>query len=119
MSQKINLPDFEDIANLADEIGELTRIKLNLELNIKLGETKVVLEAQKNPNYFQNGKIPSMDFIKNSYMVTGFDGNLVPLRAELANIVGSLEKAKLRFQMYQDLIGLYRTESANQRKAVS
>ncbi len=112
---KINLPDLDDMATLVDRMGELTKRKTILEAQLRIYESNIVKEYSTK---ILNNKPMSMDFIKNSYMITGPTNELTKYRAELAMITGELDALKLKFQFYQDLIGLYRTEAANQRLAL-
>lgn len=115
---RIELPDFDDMFAIAERISELTLKKISLSTMIELAQADVVKRATTDTSYFVNGKTPSMDYIKNSWMVTGFNNELVETRIELANVISGLEKAKLEFQIYQDMIDLYRTQAANERASV-
>lgn len=112
---KIQLPDFDDLFELNEKISELNKRKLYLDLDIKLGEAEVTKKAMLDDTYLVKGKPPSMEFIKNSYLLTGFEGELIPLRKEFAEVYSELDMQKMKLQLYRDLIDLYRTESANER----
>ncbi len=117
--KQIELPDFEDMFKLAEEIGELTRMKLQLEHIIELTEAEVVKTVMKNPEYFVNSKPPSMEYVKTTYLRTGFDDNFMKTKTKLNITISKLETDKLKFQVYRDMIDVWRTVSANQRASVA
>lgn len=111
----ITLPDFADMINIANGIADLLRDKLWLENEISFDEAQVTVEA--SGKILVNGKPPSMEYIKNSYLVTGFDGKLKEKRNKLADVQAELERKRLILQIYRDMLDIYRTESANERAA--
>lgn len=115
--KELVIPDFEDMVRTAEKIGELIDKKLSLEVKIKDLESKIVLIATTDSKYMQNGKPPSMSFIESTYKYTGLNGELIEDRLAFASTVSELEKEKLLFDIMRMQIDLYRTESANQRKA--
>ena len=122
--KQVEIPDFDDMFKLAEEIGKLTREKLILEHTLEVREAWIVRRVVSDPKYFVGGKSPSMEFIKKTYLITGLvdeDGGseLIKQRAELTEKISELEKSKLRFQVYRDMIDVWRTVSANQRAAVA
>jgi hypothetical protein len=115
---KIQLPDFDDLFELNEHISTLSKKKLQLDLEIKLGEADVTKKVMMGDAYLIKGKPPSMEFIKNSFLLTGFEGELVSLRKEFIEVSSELDMQKMRLQLYRDLIDLYRTESANERAII-
>lgn len=113
----MNLPDFDDMQDLAKEIASLTREEMMLEVEIKAAEAEITKTAMADPKYFQNGKAPSQAFINSAYMYTGFNNELVPKRQRLAEIAGLLSLSKMRMGFMKDMIEIWRTESANNRMA--
>ncbi len=118
MTEKILLPDFEDMFKLIETIKNLTLSKMKLDLEIKFSEANIVKVVMSTTDYYQNGKPPSMEFVKNTYLNTGLTGELKLLKETLAEITADLEYAKAKFQLYRDLVSLYQTQSANERAAV-
>lgn len=110
-----SIPDFEDFMKLADEIGELSFEKMRLENQIKTKESETFKKAMTIPN--GDGKFPSASFVTNSYLHTGIDGELIGLRDGLAFLISELDKKKIQLSIYRDMIGLFQTVSANERKA--
>jgi len=104
--------------DLIDEIGSLAKRSMELELELKLGEAKVTLTATSDTKYFQNGKSPSQTFIDSSWKITGFDGELIPLREELIGCEWKMEVAKGRLDLLKKMIEIWRTQSANERLTV-
>jgi hypothetical protein len=109
------IPDFDDLTKLVDEIGELSFRKLQLENRIKAAEAETFREAMARP--LENGKFPSSSFVANAYLHTGFDGQLIAEREKLADISAMLDKRKLLLSIYRDMMEMFRTISANERKS--
>jgi hypothetical protein len=110
-----SIPDFEDFMKLADEIGELSFKKMQLDNKIKAAETEIFKDAMSRP--LENGKYPSSSFVVNAFLHTGFNGELIEQRERLADISAMLEKRKLLLSIYRDMLELYRTFSANERSS--
>jgi hypothetical protein len=111
----VRLPDFDDMIGYANKISDLLKRKLVLEAEISFGEAEAVRYI--TGSVLVNGKPPSMEYIKNTYLVEGIDGILKNKRLELAEIIPELEKTKLMLQISRDMLDVYRTESANERAA--
>jgi hypothetical protein len=109
------IPDFDDFMKLADEIGELSFKKMQLDNVIKGKEALIVTQASTDVGYFMNGKAPSMSYIESTYKYTGFDGKLLEERTRLADITSQLEKKKIQLAIYRDMLEVFRTVSANER----
>jgi len=112
---KIELPDFDDLFSLNERISDLSRKKLQLDLQLKLAEADITKKSMLDEDYYVKGKPPSMEFVKNSFLLTGFHGELIPIRKELIDVITELDMQKIKLQLYRDLIDVYRTESANER----
>lgn len=110
-----SIPDFDEMINLADEIGELSFKKMQLENRIKAEESAIVAKVYSDVKYYVGGKPPSMSFIESTYKYTGLDGQLTQKREELAYVTSILEKSKLRLYIYKDMLEVFRTVSANER----
>lgn len=118
MDDRVELPDFEFVLKLVDEIGSLSKRVMELELTLDIEESRITLVATSDPKYLVGGKPPSQTFIDNSWKVTGFEGELVPLRTELIDNKWKLEVAKSTLDLYKKMIDIWRTQSANERTAV-
>jgi hypothetical protein len=51
-------------------------------------------------------------------LVTGFDGELLKKREQLAELESELEYLRMRYELDKIVIDVWRTQSANKRKAV-
>lgn len=113
-----NVPDFDDMMKLADTIGDLQRKSLILDLQIKEGISIATNTVMTDQNYLLDGKRPSMELVKSTFHISGLKGELIPMRRELAETEAELERAKLKFQVYRDMVTMYVTDSANKRASV-
>lgn len=109
------LPEFEDMLKIGDEISRLLLEKLVAERNIKIRESEIIKIAMTDPTYFVGGKQPSVSFIETAYMYSGLQGELIPLREELANILADLDKNRTRLDLYKEFLNVWRTLSASER----
>lgn len=116
MSNKV--PDFDDMMSLADKIGDLQRKVLVLDLQIKEKISIATSTVMSDQKYLMDGKRPSMELVKSTYHVSGLSGEIIPLRNELAETEAELERCKLKFQVYRDMVTIYVTDSANKRASV-
>lgn len=111
----MDIPDFSQLLEKANEIQALSRRKNLLSYQLDRKEAKIVLEAVFSSQRTVNGKSPSMDFIKTTWMKTGFNDELLPLREEFAIISADLEKSKTDLDLMRLQIDIWRTESATNR----
>lgn len=110
-----NLPDYDDMIKVSNEIGQLMLDKMKLDIQIKGIEATTVKEVVTNSLYYIGGKPPSMNFIEDTYKFTGINGELLPMREKLAEIISDLEKKKVQFEAYKNLLDMWRTLAANER----
>lgn len=111
------IPDFEDLSRLSDNIAELLFKKLLLDKDIKAGESAVFKRCMLDSGTFVGGKPMPVSMIENAYKFGGMDGELLPLRTELAEVTSKLEKAKLQLDIYKNMMDIWRTLSANERSS--
>jgi len=111
------LPDYEDFMTLAETIERLSTKKARIEIQLKTLETELVRKVTTDPAFFQGGKVPSMAYIDGTWKYTGLNNELVPLRIEYAELTSSLEKSKITMEVYKTMLDIWRTLSANERKA--
>ena len=122
MKENINelikkLPDYEDFIRLAEAIESISRERARLEIAIKSKESDIVKRVTTDPVYFQGGKSPSMTYIDTAFKYTGLDGELLPLRESLASKTAEVDKLKMTMDIYKTMLDIWRTLSANERKA--
>jgi len=109
------IPDFDEFNKLAEEISSLLYAKLSLDAKIKDGESNVFKVVSTDERYMQGGKPPSATYIDNTYKYPGLDGELLILRNDLARATADLEGKRLQFDIYKNMIEVWRTLSSNQR----
>lgn len=112
------IPDLEDMIKVAQKIKEVSLEKTRLDLVIEDTKSKTVIELTSKPEYFVNGKPPSMAFINATYLFTGLDGGLYEYRRQLGTVEAELEFLKNKLNIYRDMIDVWRTISANKRASV-
>ena len=111
----VNLPDFDDIERLINEISNKGLEKGNLELEIKDKEAGVTMTVTTDSTYFINGKAPSQAFIDRTYLFTGLSGELLPLRRRLNEVTAEYNRLKNLLDLLSSRIEVWRSEQANIR----
>lgn len=111
----IELPDFDEMMDLVEKITDLSKKKTLLEIRIKVEEANVTKTMTEDEKYYVKGKPPTQTYIDNSLKHTGFDGEILEMRNELAEVSADLERAKKMFELSKLIIDVWRTESANER----
>lgn len=109
------LPDFNDLFNLADEIRDAALKKLTIERNIKTKEAFVVKEITHNQDFWTNGKPPAMAYIESTFKYTGFDNEILFLRDQYNEATSELDRLKTRLSIYNSYLDVWRTLSATER----
>lgn len=118
MGMTAKLPDFEEMYGHIATIRSLGLRKAALEIKIKHSFSTVIREVVSNPEYYINGKSPSMTYIEKTYGFTGLKGELLSVRESLAETTADLEHARLKLDLDKSLIDVWRTQSANARLAI-
>lgn len=119
--KKVELPDFDDMIALASKIGnEKTKILL-AESRLEMLLAWITDTVTRGEKYWINGKPPSNAHISDTYHVLGIDSDsssqLVEIKNEIANLSGELRTDENLFKIYQEMINVWRTQSANERGA--
>ena len=114
----MELPDFEDMKDIIDEILEFSLRKAELEIAIKVAEANVFKVTFNDERFLQNGKSPSVAFVENTYKFTGIDEEIIELRVELGEILARLDYKKNELDLMKTLVEVWRSEQANQRVAL-
>ena len=117
--KEIDLPDFESMYKIVEEIRDKTLAHGILKAEIEEAESVITRTATENEEYFVGGKPPSQAHIQRAYFPTGFDGELLEKRKALAKLDTDVEYLKMRLDLDKLVIDVWRTESANKRLAVS
>jgi len=110
-----DLPDFTDLLNLAQEIKDLSTKRILKEIQIKSKESDVFLTVMQEDDFKVNGKTPSVSHFNEAYKTDGLVGEILPLRQELAEMIAELELLKRRFDIFEQMLDVWRTLSANER----
>jgi hypothetical protein len=111
----VNLPDFDELSNLAHKIREASVKKLMIEKDIKRAEAKVVSTVVGNSAWFRDGKPLAMSVIESTYKYTGLEGEIIPLREQYIESCGELDELRLTMDIYKNMFDVWRTLSANER----
>lgn len=110
---KIDLPDFDDMINIANKIFDLSMEKSKIDIEIKLKEKEAIEYAYSNMTI--DGKRPSMSYLESTVKVAGIDNNLIELRKKQMELSNEIELFKTVLDIYKLKIEVWRTMSANER----
>jgi len=119
MSEEPKLPDFDDLVELAGEIGKLKKELLLSKAQLDYLKANITEKVTSDNHYFVKGKPPSMSYIESHYHNLGYNKetkeNLLKLQTKIAQTEGDLKEKELLFEIYRAMIDVWRTESANRR----
>ena len=110
------LPDFDEMMKLANAIGDLNYKRIIIENGIATLEADAIKKSAET--LVVNGKPPSMEYLKMTVKHTGMQNEILPLRAELAEVESKLETARKLFEVMKAMVSIYQTDSANKRAAI-
>lgn len=110
------LPDVEDLLDLSAEIAKKQLAVSMLESEIKVQEANIVAECLTDSRRFSGGKPLSLAAIERLYLHTGFDGSILKLRNALSKAKVEAEELRRKMEVYKEMIELYRTIAANERR---
>lgn len=112
----MELPNFELLFSLADAIGELSREKGLLTIEIEYDKVKTIRSVTEDDSKRkENGKPLAMNFIEANFGYSGLNDELIPKRMRLVELESELKKKELTLKLLQMQVEVYRTESANNR----
>lgn len=115
------IPDFDELESLAEKAAEAKRKTIGLEHQLKQLEAQFISEALSNREYWQEGKRPTVTFCNTVVKEIGNTDEqreqLMELRQELAQQEELYYLHNSLIDIKRDKLALYRTESANKRKA--
>lgn len=112
------LPDYNDYLELASEIQKISFERMLTENAIKSREAEVFKEVMTNPKYFVNGKTVPVSYFENAYKFGGLEGEIIPMREHLADMVSRLEQKRAVIEIYKQMHELYKA-LAYQEKSMS
>jgi uncharacterized protein YukE len=114
---ELKLPDFDEMLDMANDIGGLTRdISIaKSQLNSELAAiTRIVIQDEK---YWTGSKAPAMNYIISTYHADGYSEEsrrrLEELRNNIAGMEGDLEYAKNKFKIYSAMIDVWKANQYN------
>lgn len=113
----ISLPDFDEMANLIDEINRVSIEKSKLELELKIDERNINETVSKDEKYFINGKPPSQTYIDNTWKFTGINNELIGKRNRLSDLTNQLDYVRMKYEFLKMIGDLWRTQEANRRNS--
>lgn len=115
------IPDFDELEKLAELAAKAKRKSTGLDHKIKQLEAQFINEALSDRAYWTEGKRPTVTYCNS---VVKEVGNTDEQKEMLLNLRQQQAEAEEKYHFYNSLIeirrdklALYRTESANQRKA--
>jgi len=118
-----NLPDFEEMLKIANEVGVLTTevaVYKNALSEVQAKITGVVMKVEDywvGPDSKGNFKPPAFNFIESTYHKVGYDDEtyeqLNHIRNHISVKLGRLEQLKLTFQVMRDMIDVWKTKQFN------
>lgn len=108
---EVNLPDFDEMYTTINSIRKLTVDVAKLDLKIKVLEGEVFVRGRDEG-------LP-VSQVTNAYKISGFDGEILPLRAELAEKQAELRFLENTLNLYRSKVEVWRTVSANERISMS
>ena len=111
------LPDFDDMLSLAGQIKEVSLLKAQKELELEEVKAAIIKSVTSNMNYYINGKVPSMSYMEKTFLVTGLQGELTPIKVEIEKLKAELNYLKEKMAIFKLMIEVWRTEQANKRAA--
>lgn len=114
MSNRVTFPDFDLLQELADEIANYTAEDILLEARYDFTKSNEIKEGLNDPT--PKGKSPSVSYVTS---LVDSSETLLNIKKEIAENKKKLKRSELKFKILLMQADLYRTESANQRNAIS
>ena len=120
--EKDNLiPDFDELEYLAERASKAKSKSISLDHQIKALEAEYIVEALNNREYWQEGKKPTITYCDKVVRQIGNTqeerDKLAELREEQSNQEELYHYYNALIEIRRDKLALYRTESANKRRA--
>lgn len=123
---EINLPDFDDLLAIADNIGKLSTKKILLEYELERRLAHITSITSINDEYFVNDRPPSMSYTEANYHKLGVDeefgkefteAGLESIRSDIAHMSGDLESEKNKFRVLTQLVDVWKADQYNKNQA--
>ena len=104
---EVDLPDFDKMYKIIEEIRDLSIEVAKLELTLKVKEGDIFVKGRE--------KDMPVNHITSAYKAGGFEGELVPERNTLAEKQAELKFKENVLALYRSKIDVWRSVSANER----
>ena len=104
---EVNLPDFDKMYQVIEEIKDLSVEVAKAELTLKVKEGDIFVKGREQD-------LP-VNHITNAYKAGGFDGELIKERETLAEKQAELKFKENVLALYRSKIDVWRSISANER----
>jgi len=118
MANNVELPDFDDMQQVIEGIGNVSREVELVKLEIIKGEARAVREGISDMSLYIGGKQPPISFLEATVKKTGIENELLPLRERLAGLESSLEVLRKSYDLLRIRIEVWRSLQANERASV-
>ena len=117
----IELPDFDEMVDMADRIGALKREVAMFEASLDAKIAEITRVVTMNKEYWPTPKVPAMNYIKTVYHVEGHTDvakkELVMLRTNIFDKQGALKTLELKFQVYRSMIDVWKADQYNKNQS--
>lgn len=115
------LPDFEEMLEISDEIGRLTTELAIMKEALKAHKAMIARVVIQNPEYWHTDKTPAWNYIEGVYHSEGFNDkskeDLVGMIIKISELDGELERQKMRFRVMSDMIDVWKADQYNKNQA--
>lgn len=118
MAKELQLPDFDEMLDMAGGIGGLTK-DIALQKNQLDAELASITRVVMNDTEHWDGKAkpPAMNYIQATFHREGYNKEtkrrLEELRNSIAGMEGDLEYMKRKFQIYSAMIDVWKANQYN------
>jgi hypothetical protein len=117
------LPDFDDMILLTDRVGELSTNASILKARKDELLASITKHVVATAELWEGSKPPAMNFISAVYHQVGYNEEtrlaIWNLNQDIAHAIGNLEKSKMLFQVYRDMIDVWKANEYNRREATA
>lgn len=118
----LELPDFDEMVDMADRIGGLKREVAMFEASLDAKIAEVTRVVTMNKEYWHStSKPPAMNYIKTVFHIEGHTEQakkeLDMLRSNIYDKQGTLKTLELKFQVYRSMIDVWKADQYNKNQS--
>ena len=117
----IELPDFDEMVAMTDNIGALKREVAMFEASLDAKLAEVTRVVTMNKEYWPTSKPPAMNYIKTVFHMEGHTEQakkeLDMLRTNVFDKQGALKTLELKFQVYRSMIDVWKADQYNKNQS--